>query len=108
VDVAPAAFPGVTNVATVTNASDLNISNNTHGRSNNVTGTGCSYSVQSGSVNFPVSGGNVTFSIQTDSSCPWIVSGLPSWITAPSANTGMGPGTVTLTAVVDPKNWTGG
>ena len=52
----------------------------------------------------PASGGNLTVSIQTGPSCPWAVSGLPSWITVASATSSTGSGSATL--AVSPNSGT--
>src|SRR6185295_6814679 len=56
----------------------------------------CSYSVSPTSLQPPVSGGNLVVNIQTDPSCPWTVSGLPSWITISGVTTGQGTSSITL------------
>jgi uncharacterized repeat protein (TIGR01451 family) len=96
VDVLPAASPGVTNVVTVSNPSDPNASNNTTGDPLNVAGTGCSYAVTPLSAGLPVSGGTVSFAVQTDPSCSWTVAALPAWITVNGPASGTGPGNVSL------------
>jgi uncharacterized protein (TIGR03437 family) len=50
-----------------------------------LTGFSCTYSVTPISLEAPSAGGNLTVSIQTAASCPWTISGLPSWITVSSA-----------------------
>jgi hypothetical protein len=65
-------------------------------------GAPCTYSVSATTLPAPPSGGNVTVSIQTAASCPWAVSGLPSWITVSGASSGTGSATVTL--VVAPNS----
>jgi uncharacterized protein (TIGR03437 family) len=56
----------------------------------------CTYSVSPTALQGPAAGGNLTFTIQTDASCTWTVSGLPSWIKVSGASSGAGPATVTL------------
>jgi uncharacterized protein (TIGR03437 family) len=66
-------------------------------------GFSCTYSVSPIALQAPASGGNLTpVSIQTTASCPWAVSGLPSWITVSGASSGTGSATVTL--VVAPNS----
>jgi hypothetical protein len=91
----------VTSIATVSNPSDLNISNNTTGVPLYVTGTGCAYTVTPTSTAFSATGGNASFTIQTDASCPWTIANLPGWIAVSSASSGTGPGTVTLAATAN-------
>ncbi len=56
----------------------------------------CSYALNPTSVQAPAAGGSFAVAIQTLASCGWTVTGLPSWITISGANSGVGPGTVTL------------
>jgi uncharacterized protein (TIGR03437 family) len=62
----------------------------------------CTYSLPSTLLQAPATGGNLTVSIQTGAFCPWVVSGLPSWITVSGAASGAGSGAVIL--VVSPNS----
>jgi hypothetical protein len=60
-------------------------------------GTACSFVTTPSSITAPASGGPVTVNLSaSNSSCPWIVSGMPGWI-SPSPASGAGGGAVTLT-----------
>lgn len=59
-------------------------------------GSRCSYSVTPTALEANASGGNFPIAIQTDSACSWTISGMPTWITVAGANSGTGPGSVTL------------
>jgi uncharacterized protein (TIGR03437 family) len=65
-------------------------------------GPSCTYSVGPPSLQAPAAGGNLTFSIQTAVSCPWMVSGLPNWITISGSAFGTSSSTITL--VVSPNS----
>jgi sugar lactone lactonase YvrE len=56
----------------------------------------CAYSVSPTALQAPALGGSLTVGIQTDASCTWMVSGLPSWMVVSGASFGAGPGKVTL------------
>jgi uncharacterized protein (TIGR03437 family) len=59
-------------------------------------GPACGYSVSSRALAAPSSGGTVTTSVGTSSSCLWAVSGLPDWITFSSPIVSTGASTVNL------------
>jgi uncharacterized protein (TIGR03437 family) len=61
-------------------------------------GSSCTYAVSPTALRAPASGGNLTIGIQTVASCPWAVSGLPSWVTVSAASSGAGFATFTLVA----------
>ena len=65
-------------------------------------GSSCTYSVSPTSLQAPASGGNLTVSIQTTTSCSWTVSGFWSWISVSGASSGTG--SVNVTLVVYPNN----
>jgi len=102
-EVTAGASPGATNVATVSNAADRSLFNDTVGDPLYLSGAECTFTVTPPSADFPTSGGSISFAIQTDSGCPWAVRSLPPWITVPGAATGTGPGAVTLTAAANPS-----
>jgi uncharacterized protein (TIGR03437 family) len=66
------------------------------------TGSSCTYSVSPTTLQAPASGGNLTVGIQTAASCPWVVSGLPAWMTASAASSG--PGSANVALAVFPNN----
>jgi sugar lactone lactonase YvrE len=66
------------------------------------TGSSCTYVVAPTSLQVPAAGGNLTLSIQTTASCPWALSGLPSWITVASATSGTISATVSLAVAANP------
>ncbi len=51
-------------------------------------GSSCSYTVQQPSTTAPTSGGTVSITVLAASGCNWVVSNLPSWITASSSPSG--------------------
>jgi uncharacterized protein (TIGR03437 family) len=59
-------------------------------------GPTCSASVSPTTFSPPVSGGNLTITIQTTASCPWAIQSLPQWITYSGNAVGAGPAIVTL------------
>lgn len=70
------------------------------GRQVSVTQTGlsCSFTVAMSGNSFPVTGGSLTATVTaSNSACGWSITGVPNWI-QPSATSGTGSGTVTLTA----------
>lgn len=58
--------------------------------------SGCSYSVSPTTLAAPSSGAVSAIAIQTDPTCSWSITGLPTWITA-SATSGTGTASLTLT-----------
>jgi hypothetical protein len=58
--------------------------------------TGCRYSINQGGQAFTASGGIGMVSITTTPGCPWSVTNLPPWVTATSAASGTGSGTVSF------------
>ncbi len=61
----------------------------------------CTYSVSPTTWQAPTAGGSQTFTIQTDASCSWTASNLPSWLTVSGASSGSGSGLVTLIAAAN-------
>jgi uncharacterized protein (TIGR03437 family) len=66
------------------------------------TGPSCTYSIAPASLQAPSAGGNLTVTVQTGTSCPWAVSGLPNWITVLGASSGSGSAAVTLEVAPNP------
>jgi uncharacterized protein (TIGR03437 family) len=64
------------------------------------TGINCGYIVTPNTLAPPRSGWTFSLDIQAGTTCPWTVSGLPTWITA-GANSGAGSGTLTLTVAAN-------
>ena len=56
----------------------------------------CTYSLSANSVQSPATGGNFIAAVQTGAACPWVITGLPSWITVSGAASGTGSRGVTL------------
>jgi uncharacterized protein (TIGR03437 family) len=67
--------------------------------------SGCAYSLSPTSLQAQGIGGTFNVAIQTGASCPWSVTGLPSWITVSGASSGAGPATVAI--VIAPNATTG-
>ena len=62
----------------------------------------CRYDLSPASLNFPVGGGNSSFTVNCGSNCAWTAAALPSWISITSANSGTGNGTITFTVAANP------
>ena len=56
----------------------------------------CTYSVRTSSLGVPASGGDVGLNINTDPGCPWLLSGLPDWLTISGDAAGAGSHWTTL------------
>ena len=65
------------------------------------TASSCNYSVSPSTVSFSRQGGSAVVTIDTGSTCSWSVVESLSWL-SPSATSGTGPASVTLTAVSNP------
>ncbi len=65
-------------------------------------GGSCSASVAPLVLSPSAAGGNLTVTIQTDSSCAWAIQNLPGWITVSGNPVGTGPGSATLTVAANP------
>jgi hypothetical protein len=63
---------------------------------------GCSYSLSTGSLTFPQSGGTASIDVTANSGCSWNVTGLPEWLTVTSGAGGSGNGAVTFQAAPNP------
>jgi len=64
--------------------------------------TSCSYSVKPTSLNVDAGGGAANpISIMTANGCPWTASSNTSWLSITSGATGLGDGTVTITAAAN-------
>jgi uncharacterized protein (TIGR03437 family) len=59
-------------------------------------GPSCSASVTPTALSPAASGGNLTVTVQTSSSCAWAVQSLPQWITYSGTAVGTGPATIAL------------
>lgn len=57
---------------------------------------GCTYTLSPGGEGFPAAGGSGSVAVAAATSCPWAVSGQPSWVTIIGAGGGSGNGTVTF------------
>jgi hypothetical protein len=57
----------------------------------------CQYSITPTSRSFSAAGGSDAVTVTTESRCAWQAISNDSWITFPSANIGIGNGTVTFT-----------
>jgi hypothetical protein len=66
------------------------------------TTSACAFSVTPNSLTVPVTGGNITITIQADGSCSWSVTGLPSWIATSGTSSGSGNGSLTLVVAPNP------
>ena len=64
--------------------------------------TSCSVSVTPSTLSAPASGGNIALTIQTGSSCPWQVLGLPAWVAVSGSAMGTGPASVVLAVAPNP------
>jgi uncharacterized protein (TIGR03437 family) len=65
-------------------------------------GVSCSATVSPTVFSPAAAGGILSVTIQTGSSCPWSVTGLPNWITVSGAASGPGPASVTLIVAANP------
>ena len=65
----------------------------------------CSYSVRTTDLGVVAPGGTLALSVQTGSSCPWSLTGLPAWLTVSGTSQGNGPATVNLVAGNNPGGW---
>jgi len=61
----------------------------------------CSPSLSSTSASAPAASGSVSVTVNTGVTCPWTVSGVPSWISAPTTT---GTGQTTLSFTVQPNS----
>jgi len=62
---------------------------------------GCTYSLSTNSLTFPVAGGSQSVAVAAGEGCQWNVTGLPRWITITSGGSGDGSGTVNLEATAN-------
>jgi uncharacterized protein (TIGR03437 family) len=64
-------------------------------------GAACSASVTPTAFSPAASGGNLTVTVQTSSSCAWAIQSLPDWITFSGNVVGTGPANVTLSVALN-------
>jgi len=64
----------------------------------------CTYSVTN-PLQIPPAGGPVQITVTTSPGCHWGALLLPTWLTANGATTGVGSGTITLTAAANPNTY---
>jgi len=60
----------------------------------------CSFALSAATLQSPVSGGDLSISIQTAANCAWAIIGLPDWITT-ATSSGTGPATLTLSVAAN-------
>jgi uncharacterized protein (TIGR03437 family) len=83
-------------------AGDLYIVDNGRIRVLIPSGAACSASVTPTAFSPAASGGNLTVTVQTTSSCAWAIQSLPDWITFSGSAVATGPASVTLSVTANP------
>jgi hypothetical protein len=62
----------------------------------------CTYSLSSSSAQVASSGGNISFTVDTQNGCSWSASSNVNWVTIASGSSGVGPAEVTLNVAANP------
>jgi uncharacterized repeat protein (TIGR01451 family) len=92
VNVSPDAPASVTNAAAVYGGGEIDTANDTAGDVTSITPVGheCTYTLGSGALTWPASGGPGTVAITAGDGCSWTVANPPDWVTltGPSAGSG--------------------
>ncbi|MEP7337593.1 MAG: putative Ig domain-containing protein, partial [Acidobacteriota bacterium] len=93
----PTGTNSITNTANVSNAQELNTSNNS---SSNPT-TVCGYTLAPTAASFVVAGGGSTVGVTTSATCAWTAVSNDAWIIITGGSSGTGNGTVSYTVAAN-------
>lgn len=74
----------------------ITVAGKTHTVNQDAAAGGCTLSLQPASQNFPASGGDGSFNVNTEAGCSWTATSTQQWITAGASGTGTGAVTFTV------------